>query len=78
MAGSMQARKFDPSKWPQIVISALEDQFRVELNRELIANQRDLADSNDRLGRKMLFVAWVGVAVALVGALAALLPLFGK
>jgi hypothetical protein len=65
-------------QWEREIVGALEDAFRVRLNKDLIANQTDLASSNDRLGKKMLFVAWVGVAVAIVGAGAALLPLFGK
>lgn len=78
MAGSMQARKLNPAAWPQIVISALEDAFRAQLNDDLIANQEKLSASNDRLGKKMLFVAWVGVAVAIIGAAATLLPLLHK
>lgn len=72
------AIKHSRFQWEPDIVAALDDAFHLRLNEELIRNQDELADSNDRLGRKMLFVAWVGVVVAVVGALAALLPLFGK
>lgn len=64
-------------QWEREIVGALEDAFRLQLNDDLIRNQDALAASNDRLGNKMLFVAWVGVAVALIGAGAAVLQIFG-
>jgi hypothetical protein len=37
--------------------------------------QENLAQSNEKLGQRMLFVAWAGVAVAIVGAAAALVQI---
>lgn len=57
----------------------LRDRLRVlidnKLAQEQITVQRELAASNDRLGTKMLFAAWAGVAVALVGVVATIVQL---
>jgi len=58
---------YDGTEWGPKTIGALEDAFRIRLNDDQINTHRELAASNDRLGRRMLFAAWAGVAVAVVG-----------
>lgn len=66
----------DPyNAWETSIIAALEDAFRLRINEDLMHNQQVLADSNDALGKKMFWVALVGVIVAVVGVVVALLPL---
>lgn len=57
----------------------IRERLRVLLDAKLVAEQisvqRDLAASNDRLGKKMFWVSVVGVLVAFVAAIAAVIPL---
>lgn len=66
---------YDGSEWGPKTIGALEDVFRICLNADQINTYRALAASNDRLGRRMLFAAWAGVAVTVVGVAVAIITL---
>jgi len=58
----------------------IRERLRVLLDTKLAAEQiqvqRDLAASNDRLGNKMYWLAWAGVAVAGVGVIVAIAQFF--
>ena len=54
------------------LLKAYRDQL---MTTELMECQENLATSNDKLGRRMLFVAWVGVGVAIAGVFVALVQL---
>ncbi|WP_158881441.1 hypothetical protein [Rhodanobacter sp. L36] len=54
------------------LLTAYRDQL---MTIELMECEENLASSNERLGKNMLFAAWAGVAVAVVGVIAAIITL---
>ncbi|GLQ96424.1 hypothetical protein [Dyella mobilis] len=66
----------NPNALPFATNDRVRERLKIWIDAKLVAEQigvqQNLADSNDRLGKRMLFAAWAGVAVALAGVLVAI------